>query len=216
MPEPFDREAFSSRVRQARLEAYGDAGIPRLAEELGIPPMSWSNYEMGVTIPDRVMLEFLSLTGASPHWLATGEGQHLASGRMPGPPPSRDGRRGSMLPMKPLRLSTDLDVIPFASDKPPDDLGWLICVPCQLVLHHHQPDVQAPARLLGTCDGCGRWYLILMKPDGTSALMVALPEGGLFRTVWDEYGAPDGRDGVAAPSMAAGPDHGGIIEAHAP
>jgi hypothetical protein len=77
MPRPFDRDAFSSRIREARFEAYGEAGIPPLAEALGIPSMTWANYEMGVTIPDSIILHFISLTGASPHWLLTGEGQHL-------------------------------------------------------------------------------------------------------------------------------------------
>ena len=79
MPHPFDRAAFSSRVRQARIEAYGDEGVSVLAKDLGLPPETWSNYETGVTIPDRVILEFVNLTGASPHWLVTGDGHHPRS-----------------------------------------------------------------------------------------------------------------------------------------
>jgi hypothetical protein len=79
MPRPFDREAFASRLREARLEAFRDGGIPPLAEALGLPAMTWSNYEMGVVIPDSVILKFVCLTGVSPYWLLTGEGQLLLS-----------------------------------------------------------------------------------------------------------------------------------------
>jgi hypothetical protein len=75
MSRPFDREAFISRLRQARIEKYGDGGIFPLAEALGIPPMTWSNYEMGVVIPESIILEFVSLTGVSPDWLLRGDGQ---------------------------------------------------------------------------------------------------------------------------------------------
>ena len=32
------------------------------------------NYEAGCTIPAPVILQFIELTGAHPHWLLTGEG----------------------------------------------------------------------------------------------------------------------------------------------
>jgi hypothetical protein len=77
MKRLFDRVTFASRLRQTRLETYGDEGIPTLAGALGVPPMTWANYEKGVVIPDSVILEFVCLTGVSPHWLLTGEGQRL-------------------------------------------------------------------------------------------------------------------------------------------
>jgi hypothetical protein len=83
MPRRFDREAFTSRLRQTRLEAYMDGGIPSLAEALGLPPMTWANYEMGVVVPDSVILEFVCLTGVSPRWLLTGEGQPFLSHSLP-------------------------------------------------------------------------------------------------------------------------------------
>jgi hypothetical protein len=130
-----------------------------------------------------------------------------------------------MTPKRRLRLTADLDVIPFSSVTPPDDMGWLLCLACRLALHRHQPDQQTPSRLLGTCEGCGRWYLILMKPDITSALMVALPEGELFRSAWDDHGGPDGMGEKIAPDGSSGSSGGGgtevpfgegLIEVHAP
>ena len=35
MPRPFDRGAFTSRLRQARLRAYEEGGIPLLADGAG-------------------------------------------------------------------------------------------------------------------------------------------------------------------------------------
>jgi hypothetical protein len=83
MPRPFDRVGFTSRLRETRLEAYRDGGIAPLAEALGLPPMTWANYEMGVVIPDSIILEFVCLTGVSPYWLMTGEGQRLWSYPIP-------------------------------------------------------------------------------------------------------------------------------------
>ena len=69
-----DRLAFLGRIRQARLETYGEDGIPHLAGELGIAPGTWEDYEAGATIPDTIILRFVCLTGISPHWLLTGDG----------------------------------------------------------------------------------------------------------------------------------------------
>ena len=48
----------------------------------------------------------------------------------------------------------------------------ILCARCQSELESHQPDVELPERLLGTCEGCGTWYLI----DADAGVMFALPD----------------------------------------
>jgi hypothetical protein len=68
------RDALASRIRQVREELYGQHGGPLLAEALRLPFRTWHRYESGVTIPAEVILRFIEVTEASPHWLLTGEG----------------------------------------------------------------------------------------------------------------------------------------------
>ena len=67
------RDALGRRLRRIRIDLYGENGGPMLAEALHLPFRTWANYESGVTIPGLVVLRFIELTGASPHWLLTGE-----------------------------------------------------------------------------------------------------------------------------------------------
>ena len=67
------RGELVDRIRQVREERYGDRGEV-LAEELGLPWRTWCNYESGCTLPATVLLEFIGLTRAHPHWLLTCEG----------------------------------------------------------------------------------------------------------------------------------------------
>src|SRR5262245_9293469 len=66
---------LAARVREIRLEQYGEHGGPLLADALGLPFRTWWNYEAGVTIPAPVILRFIEVTGASPEWLLRGEGE---------------------------------------------------------------------------------------------------------------------------------------------
>lgn len=55
-------------------------------------------------------------------------------------------------------------------------------IPCQLCeapLSIHQPDINAPERLLGTCDACGSWHLI----DCDRAITVLLPDAVGLRKI---------------------------------
>lgn len=67
------RSAIGGRLRQVRMDLYGENGGPMLAEALRLPYRTWINYESGVTVPALVVLRFIELTGACPHWLLTGE-----------------------------------------------------------------------------------------------------------------------------------------------
>ena len=66
---------LARRVAEIRLETFGDDGVPRLAERLGLPVQTWRHYEAGVVMPATVLLEFIEATGASPGWLLTGQGE---------------------------------------------------------------------------------------------------------------------------------------------
>ena len=82
------RDGLGRRLREIRVDLYGEDGGPRLAEALGIPVRTWANYEMGVTIPAPVVLRFIELTGACPHWLLTGDPPRYdgsGRGRCPNP-----------------------------------------------------------------------------------------------------------------------------------
>ncbi len=65
---------LADRVREIRLERYGEHGAPLLARQLRIPPRAWINYESGHTIPGEILLGFIAVTGADPQWLISGHG----------------------------------------------------------------------------------------------------------------------------------------------
>ena len=52
-----------------------------------------------------------------------------------------------------------------------------LCLACGEPLLLHQPDVNAPQRLLGTCDTCGAWHMI----DCDQAITVLLPDADGLR-----------------------------------
>ncbi len=60
------RDGLCRRLRRIRVELYGEDGGPMLAEALDLPFRTWHRYE-------SVILRFIALTGACPHWLLTGE-----------------------------------------------------------------------------------------------------------------------------------------------
>jgi hypothetical protein len=68
------RVGLAIRVREIRRELYGDNGGPLLARRLHLPFRVWAQFEAGRTIPSMVILRFMELTDANPHWLWTGEG----------------------------------------------------------------------------------------------------------------------------------------------
>ncbi|WP_435018599.1 hypothetical protein TA3x_000580 [Tundrisphaera sp. TA3] len=70
---------LATRLRTIRVECFGEAGVPDLADRIGIPPQTWDNYEYGVTIPGSVLLGFLAITCTEPMWLMTGDGPRYRS-----------------------------------------------------------------------------------------------------------------------------------------
>ena len=73
------KHALADRLRQVRVELYGEHGGPLLAVSLGIPFLTWWNYERGCTIPGEMILKFIAITHADPHWLLTGDGKRYRS-----------------------------------------------------------------------------------------------------------------------------------------
>ena len=68
---------LAERIREIRIDLYGNNGGPILAQALRIPFRTLHNYENGYTIPAPTILQFIELTGAHPHWLLTGEGERF-------------------------------------------------------------------------------------------------------------------------------------------
>jgi hypothetical protein len=69
------------RLQAIRKDLYGENGVAALAAALDLPEQTWLNYERGVMMPADILLEFIDLTGADPHWLLTGEGERQATQR---------------------------------------------------------------------------------------------------------------------------------------
>lgn len=78
MPQRFNwqtvKSALATRVRLVREDLYGLHGGPCLAEAVRVPFRAWVEYEAGETIPALIILRFIEVTSAHPHWLLTGEG----------------------------------------------------------------------------------------------------------------------------------------------
>lgn len=78
---PSVKSALAIRVRQVREDLYGLHGGPFLADAIKVPFRTWVEYESGGTIPALVILRFIEVTSAHPHWLLTGEGdRYLTEG----------------------------------------------------------------------------------------------------------------------------------------
>src|SRR5947209_4854594 len=64
----------AERLRELRLELYGERGGPELARGLGLPVRTWYNYEAGVTVPAEVILRLIEITRVEATWLLHGLG----------------------------------------------------------------------------------------------------------------------------------------------
>jgi hypothetical protein len=56
-----------------------------------------------------------------------------------------------------------------------EDATWVCCLNCGAPLEVHQPDSEDPGRFIGTCDQCGRWYLLDWVPLTVEGVMLMLP-----------------------------------------
>ena len=53
---------LARRIREIRLELFGEYGGPMLSEALELPFRTWHNYESGCTIPAQSILRFIEVT----------------------------------------------------------------------------------------------------------------------------------------------------------
>jgi hypothetical protein len=77
---------LARRAREIRRALVGEDGGPLLAEALDLPAHTWRSYEAGVSIPATVILRLIEISGASPHWRLTGEGEPFWERYRPGVP----------------------------------------------------------------------------------------------------------------------------------
>lgn len=68
------KSRLSERLREVRVELFGDRGGSEMARQLNLPVRTWYNYESGVTVPAEVLLRFVELTSVEPMWLLHGRG----------------------------------------------------------------------------------------------------------------------------------------------
>jgi hypothetical protein len=60
----------------------------------------------------------------------------------------------------------------------PEDSTWVCCLGCGAPLELYQPETDEPQRFIGTCNQCGRWYLLDWNPQSSEGLMLLLPDHG--------------------------------------
>ena len=73
------KDGLSRRIREIRLELYGENGGPLLAAAIGTPFRTWMSYELGASMPAQSLLRFIEVTRTEPRWLLTGEGRKFDS-----------------------------------------------------------------------------------------------------------------------------------------
>lgn len=83
--------SLSDRIRQIRLERFGECGASLLAEGLGLPVRTWLSYEAGVTIPGPILLAFINFARVNSRWLLTGEGEPTRRSRNSRPTRDKSG-----------------------------------------------------------------------------------------------------------------------------
>jgi hypothetical protein len=75
---------LAERLREVREDLYGEHGGQFLADAMGISRRTWLNYESGVVVPARVVLQLIVTARVNPLWLLTGQGEkydHLSQVR---------------------------------------------------------------------------------------------------------------------------------------
>jgi hypothetical protein len=69
------RKLLGDRLKEIRVELYGEHGGNQVARLLKIPVATWHNYETGVVVPAEVILRFIDATSVDPRWLLFGLGE---------------------------------------------------------------------------------------------------------------------------------------------
>jgi hypothetical protein len=69
------RAELGERLREVREDLYGQDGSQFLADALGIPTLTWLNYESGVSVPAEIVLRLQVFASVNAGWLLTGDGE---------------------------------------------------------------------------------------------------------------------------------------------
>jgi hypothetical protein len=80
---------------------------------------------------------------------------------------------------RPKLVSVNLDVLRFSEhvDRP----AQVRCLNCSTALTLHQPDLNVPERLLGTCEKCKHWFLVDILPTTAEGVLLRLPDVQVIR-----------------------------------
>jgi len=101
-----------------------------------------------------------------------------------------------MKPNHPVKkVVANLDLLRFPTDDAKQ--GGTHCLNCNSRLVLHQPDLDAPDRLLGVCERCKHWFLIDVLADMTGEIMVRLPDVEVIRALSRE----NPEDGISVMSQ---------------
>ena len=65
---------LAGRLRELRIELFGEHGAPELARWLSLPTRTWLNYESGIIAPAWVLVRLAEVTSVDPAWLLSGKG----------------------------------------------------------------------------------------------------------------------------------------------
>jgi hypothetical protein len=66
---------IAARLRDVREDMYGEHGAQFMADALGIALRTWTNYEAGVVMPAKIVLQVIDTIHVNPSWLLTGRGE---------------------------------------------------------------------------------------------------------------------------------------------
>lgn len=84
-------------------------------------------------------------------------------------------------PRSPARHTMGVTIDVVTVPLPDDGLSSIPCPHCKAPLTIHQPEAHVPDHLLGTCEGCGAWYVVGLVHDGHEAVFVHLAVDELVR-----------------------------------
>jgi hypothetical protein len=82
-----DYSSLSERIRDVRMDLFGEYGGPILAGRLRIQPRTLARMEAGGPVAGVLILKLIEVTGVNPHWLLCGDGEkfgHSALSRVDG------------------------------------------------------------------------------------------------------------------------------------
>jgi hypothetical protein len=73
--EKTTNQDLGARIREVREDMYGEHGAQFMADALGIALRTWTNYEAGVVMPAKIVLQVIDTMNVNPSWLLTGRGE---------------------------------------------------------------------------------------------------------------------------------------------